>query len=145
MAGAGGDPSEVCAANPIGPVMIPVSVGELADKMIILEIKAERIADPAKQADIRSELRLLRDAWDRHGGPGLGLAALMRDLKTTNERLWEIEDEIRDCERHRDFGPRFIQLARSVYRTNDRRFELKRRINEIAGSSIVEQKSHGAY
>ena len=130
---------------PPGLITAPISVGDLLDKITILEIKSERIDDPAKLENIRSELDLLRNVWLERGEPRPGLDELIGDLKKTNERLWTIEDEIRDCERDRNFGPRFIELARSVYRTNDHRYELKRRINELAGSGIVEEKSHRAY
>jgi hypothetical protein len=123
-------------------VLVPGAVGELVDKITILEIKAERIADAAKLANVRSELDLLREVWDQAGGSDLGLDALMEELKKSNEALWQIEDDIRECERRGDFGPRFIELARSVYRNNDRRAELKRKINELSGSSIIEEKSY---
>ena len=128
-----------------GLITAPISVGDLLDKITILEIKSERIGDPAKLENIRSELDLLRNVWVQRGEPRPGFDKLIDDLKKTNEQLWTIEDEIRDCERDRHFGPRFIELARSVYRTNDHRYELKRRINELAGSGIVEEKSHRAY
>jgi Family of unknown function (DUF6165) len=128
-----------------GAVLIPVAVGELVDKITILEIKSERIGNEAKLANVRAELALLHEAWERHGGPGPGLDALIANLKTTNEALWQIEDDIRDCERGADFGPRFIELARAVYRHNDRRAELKRQINEQSGSAIIEEKSYASY
>ena len=73
------------------------------------------------------------------------LTRLTADLRAVNEALWQIEDDVRDCERHRDFGPRFVELARSVYHTNDRRAELKRRVNELLGSRIVEEKAYAEY
>ena len=79
------------------------------------------------------------------GCPPTALEALTRELKQTNQRLWEIEDEIRDCERRRDFGRQFVELARAVYQTNDRRTEIKRQINLLAGSAIIEEKSYRTY
>ncbi|MFN3460126.1 MAG: DUF6165 family protein [Oceanibaculum sp.] len=130
-------------------IQVPVSWGELIDKIAILEIKSERIADAAKLANVRTELAALagvRDANLPSEGKVLDdLAALTADIKTVNEALWEIEDDIRDCERDRDFGPRFVELARSVYKTNDRRAALKRDINTLLGSELVEEKSYQSY
>ena len=131
--------------NASEPVLIPVSIGELVDKITILEIKAERISEPVKLDNVRCELEQLRAVWERRGAPGPALTDLIGGLKKTNERLWTIEEDIRECERRRDFGPRFIKLARAVYRNNDRRWALKRRINELLGSAIVEEKSYGKY
>jgi hypothetical protein len=127
------------------PVLIPVSIGELLDKITILEIKAERIREPVKLHNVRCELELLRVVWQRRGAQGLALTDLIGRLRKTNERLWTIEEDIRECERRRDFGPRFIKLARAVYRNNDRRWALKCRINELLGSAIVEEKSYNGY
>jgi hypothetical protein len=124
------------------PVLVPIAVGELADKITILEIKAERITDAAKLRNVCSELEQLRAVWDRQGRRPAALEALTQELKKVNESLWVIEDEIRDCERAQDFGPQFIALARAVYRTNDRRAEIKREINLLAGSDIIEEKSY---
>jgi hypothetical protein len=129
-------------ASTSGILLIPGSVGELFDKISILEIKSERITDTAKVAFVRHELALLRDIAATCGTPSADPAAALTELKTVNEALWEIEDSIRDCEREKDFGPRFIELARAVYKTNDRRADLKRALNLIYGSSIVEQKSY---
>ena len=126
-------------------VMVPVSWGEVIDKITILEIKARRVGDEAKLANVRKELGLLREVRDRAFSGDVGLAELSRRLMAVNEKLWDIEDEIRDCERRRDFGPRFVQLARAVYVTNDERAMLKRRINELLGSALVEEKSYAAY
>ena len=125
--------------------LVPISFGELIDKITILKIKAQRIHDPAKVSNIRNELQLLAEARAHLSIEGAEIARLEAKLELTNEALWDIEDHIRDCERQKDFGPRFVELARSVYRTNDRRAELKRQINEIAGSSIVEEKSYSRY
>lgn len=126
-------------------LLIPVSWGELLDKITILQIKSERMTDAAKLANVRSELELLEEVRDRQGGDPVGLAELVADLREVNGRLWEIEDAIRDCEREQDFGERFIELARSVYFTNDRRADLKYRINRLMGSQVVEEKSYTPY
>jgi hypothetical protein len=126
-------------------IRIDVSPGELLDKISILEIKSERIADPAKLKNIRHELGLYRDIRASAIPGGAKMDALIRDIKTVNETLWEIEDAIRACESKRDFGARFVELARSVYRTNDRRAEIKREINTLCGSSIIEEKSYTEY
>jgi hypothetical protein len=136
------DPRPEAAA---GAVLVPVAIGELADKITILEIKSERITDATKLRNVRVELEQLRAAWDRRGARPTLLEALTRELKQTNVSLWEIEDEIRDCERRRDFGRQFVELARAVYRTNDRRTAIKREINLLAGSAIIEEKSYRAY
>ena len=138
--------------------LVPVSWGELLDKIAILEIKAERIADPGKRANVRKELDALRRARDaalaaaRRGARGPAAAApaasdaelegLAVELRAVNEALWDIKDGIRLAERARDFGPRFVALARAVYRTNDRRAALKRRISERLASDLVEEKSY---
>lgn len=125
-------------------IEVPVAWGELVDKITILEIKSERIADPAKLANVATELRLLRERLGTvEDDPAV--ADLHAALKRVNEALWEIEDDIRDRERDGDFGPKFIELARSVYRTNDRRAELKREINLALGSAILEEKSYKPY
>ncbi len=124
---------------------VEVSAGELVDKITILEIKAERIADPDKLANVHRELRSLT-ATRREALPSSEeLDELTAELRRINERLWEIEDDIRDCERKSDFGERFIELAREVYRTNDRRAAAKRRINELLGSELVEEKDYAEY
>jgi tetratricopeptide (TPR) repeat protein len=125
------------------PLLIPVAVAELLDKITILEIKHERIADPAKLLNIRSELDLLRAVWYRRRSVDPALDLLIEELKKTNEILWEVEDDIRECEKRQDFGRRFIELARAVYRNNDRRFALKRQIDESTGSALIEEKSYG--
>lgn len=124
---------------------VEVSAGELIDKITILEIKTERIADPDKVANVQRELRSLTTARHEALPSSPELDALTAELRRINERLWEIEDDIRDCERKRDFGERFIELARAVYRTNDRRAAAKRQINELLGSRLVEEKDYAAY
>jgi hypothetical protein len=125
--------------------MVPVSWGEVIDKITILEIKAERIADAAKLVNVRRELDALAAVRDQSHPGHAGLAALAAELKDINLKLWEIEDDIRGCERARDFGPRFVALARSVYVTNDERAAVKRRINDLLGSALVEEKSYAPY
>jgi len=123
-------------------VVVPIAPGELIDKITILEIKAERVGDPAKVQNVRNELESLRAARDLSIVPSQELAALTAELLAINEAIWKIEDAIRGCERNGDFGQRFIELARSIYQTNDRRAAVKRRINEHLGSRIVEEKSY---
>ncbi|MEE8188280.1 MAG: DUF6165 family protein [Kiloniellales bacterium] len=126
-------------------VSVEVSPGELIDKITILEIKSERIADPDKLANVRHELELLRGIRAARLREDAELARLAGELKQVNETLWQIEDDIRDCERAKDFGPRFVELARSVYRANDRRAALKREVGELFGGAIVEEKSYSEY
>ncbi|HVR61908.1 MAG TPA: DUF6165 family protein [Polyangia bacterium] len=126
-------------------ITVEIGPGELVDKITILEIKSAHIAARDKLANIRHELAVLRAARDRALAPSPELDALTRQLKTINETLWRVEDEIRDCERAADFGPMFVSLARSVYRTNDQRAAVKRRINELFDSAIVEEKSYAKY
>jgi tetratricopeptide (TPR) repeat protein len=126
-------------------VTVEVSPGELLDKITILEIKSQRITDPAKLRNVASELRSL-EAVRRRALPGSPeLAGLAAELRAVNEALWQIEDDIRRCDRDGDFGPRFVELARSVYRTNDRRAALKRRVNELLRARVVEEKSYADY
>jgi hypothetical protein len=94
---------------------------------------------------VRSELDQLRTVWERRGACPATVEALTRELKNINERLWTIEDDIRDYELRQDFGSQFVDLARAVYQTNDRRAEIKREINLLAGSSIIEEKSYRDY
>lgn len=126
-------------------VSIPVSWGELFDRLGILEIKAARIQEPAKAANIQRELAALGPLGEGALARRPEVEAWARELKGVNEALWEIEDAIRCCEGRGDFGPRFVELARSVYRENDRRFRLKRQINELLDSGLVEEKSYPAY
>ncbi|MBS0382972.1 MAG: hypothetical protein JSR56_11110 [Proteobacteria bacterium] len=126
-------------------ISAPVSHGELIDKITILEIKSERIADAAKLANVRDELRLLNDLWQRDDASKTDISAERAELKRINEALWEIEDEIRVKERDQAFDARFIELARAVYHTNDRRAAVKRAINLKLGSRLVEEKSYQDY
>lgn len=124
------------------PILMPGSIGDLIDRLTILEIKAERMSDPAKLANVTRELGLLRDLKHARGGSGAELENIESALKQTNLALWDIEDDIRRCEKSQDFGPKFIALARSVYKQNDLRASLKRQINVLCGSQIVEEKSY---
>ncbi len=128
-----------------GIPFVPQSWGEMIDKITILEIKTEKIADAAKLANIRRELDELVAVREQHFPQHAGLAQSAAKLKKVNESLWWIEDEIRDCERAKDFGPKFIELARAVYVTNDQRADVKREINELLGSTLKEEKSYAAY
>ncbi len=129
---------------PLEPIFVEVAPGELIDKITILEVKNERIADANKLRNVRHELAILTMARNHAIEPSAGLERLTSELKRVNESLWEIEDAIRLCERQQDFGPRFIELARSVYRENDRRAGLKRDINDLLQSRIIEEKSYAA-
>jgi tetratricopeptide (TPR) repeat protein len=125
-------------------LLVEVSAGELLDKITILQIKSERITDLAKLHNVRVELEALQTVQTALP-QSPELAELMAQLKAVNEQLWDIEDAIRLCEREQDFGPRFIELARSIYRLNDRRAALKRAINERTGSRLIEEKSYADY
>jgi hypothetical protein len=127
------------------PILVEIAPGELIDKITILEIKTERIRDPEKVKNVRIELDTLSAARDGAIPASPPLASLTVELKRLNETLWEIEDRIRECERRQDFGDEFIGLARSVYHSNDRRAAVKRQINELLGSKLVEEKSYAAY
>jgi post-segregation antitoxin (ccd killing protein) len=126
-------------------IQIDVAPGELIDKITILEIKAERIQDASKLKNVRHELILLVAVRDRELSVSKDLAELSAELKRKNEELWRIEDEIRECERRKQFDSTFIALARAVYVTNDERCAVKRRINELTDSSIREEKSYAPY
>lgn len=124
---------------------VPVSPGELLDKISILEIKSERIVDPDKRANVERELDLLTGLWHATALETAEVTAKRTELKQINEALWEIEDAIRECDRDGDFSNRFVDLARAVYRTNDRRADIKRDINHLLGSNILEEKSYQPY
>jgi len=126
-------------------VLTPVSWGELIDKFTILLIKSERMADAAKVANVRRELVALQPLRDQSLKAHPELAECESELKAINELIWDVEDEIRDCERQQDFGPRFIELARAVYHENDRRALVKRRINGLLESGLIEEKSYQSY
>lgn len=125
-------------------IEVPVSWGELVDKITILQIKSDRMRDEQKLANVRKELTLLTDKL----GDNASLAEVKRltgELYEVNAALWDIEDDIRDCENAGDFGDKFVQLARSVYITNDKRADLKREVNAVLGSQLIEEKSYQKY
>ena len=126
-------------------IRVPVSPGEVLDKITILEIKSERMDDPAKVANVLVELALLRETWSKAVAEDDVIREIHAQLKEINEALWEIEDDIRDKERAREFDQRFIELARSVYFTNDQRSEVKKKLNLHLGSQIIEEKSYQDY
>lgn len=126
-------------------VTVEISPGELIDKITILEIKLERIESPHKLKNVRVEYDTLTGARDDAVPPSPELDRLTSDLKAVNLKLWRIEDDIRDCERSKDFGRTFVDLARAVYFTNDERSAVKGRINELLGSRLIEEKSYAAY
>lgn len=125
-----------------GSLMIEVGAGELIDKITILKIKTDRMTDPAKLRNVKHELDVLSRARAENLHQSTELDRLEDELRKVNEALWVIEDDIRACEAARDFGPKFIELARSVYIQNDKRAMIKKSINELCGSSIVEEKSY---
>jgi hypothetical protein len=118
-----------------------ISPGELLDRISILQLKQSRIADPAKLEHVRVELAALEAERARADWP-TGADALAADLATVNGLLWDVEDDLRRLEREQEFGPRFIELARSVYRLNDRRAALKNAVNALLGSGLREVKSY---
>ena len=124
---------------------IPISFGELIDKITILEIKSERIADAGKLANVRAELGLLDKTWDGHPSSRVDIQPERARLKAVNELLWDIEDRIRLKEKAQAFDAEFIELARAVYFRNDERAAVKREINLKLGSSLVEEKSYQDY
>jgi hypothetical protein len=126
-------------------ILIPISPGELLDKITILQIKSERISDATKVANVRTELGMLEQVWSDTVKDDEQIRALSSELKSINEALWEIEDDIRDEERNNRFSDRFIELARAVYVTNDERANAKKKVNLHLNSSIVEEKSYQDY
>ncbi|MCW9013579.1 MAG: DUF6165 family protein [Gammaproteobacteria bacterium] len=126
-------------------ILIPISPGELLDKITILEIKFERIEAEEKRVNVKRELDMLNKVWTDSVDEDDTIAGLRKKLKSINEELWDIEDDIRDEERNRRFEQRFIELARAVYVTNDKRAEAKKDINIHLKSEIVEEKSYQDY
>jgi len=126
-------------------VTVPVSPGELIDKITILRIKSQRITDAVKLKNVRAELDVLTGIWAASGYAGIDITADENALLAVNERLWVIEDDIRDKERAQSFDAEFIRLARAVYFENDERAAIKRRINLRLGSAIIEEKSYSDY
>jgi hypothetical protein len=126
-------------------ILVPISPGELLDKITILRIKATRIRDSAKLANVRAELEWLERVWRDSGAAIPAIAADEAELQRVNSALWDIEDHIRDKERAGAFDAEFIELARAVYFANDERAAAKKRINTALGSRIVEEKSYADY
>lgn len=129
-----------------GNILVPVSTGELFDKISILEIKSERIADPSKLANINHEMQLLLNiAAQADVGDRAAVQKLFHKLKDINAQIWEAEDKIRESERQGVFDESFLATARSIYRLNDVRAATKRELNLLTSSSLVEEKSYSAY
>ena len=126
-------------------ILIPVSPGELLDKITILEIKAKQIPDGEKLRNVKTELGLLERIWKQSSIDNDKMRELKQSLKTTNIALWEIEDKIRIKEAHKEFDQEFVELARSVYLQNDKRATTKKEINVLLGSGIMEEKSYADY
>ena len=126
-------------------IKVPVSFGEVLDKITILEIKSERIKDETKLKNVRLELDELSATWNDAVTDQDAISDLRKQLKAVNEELWVIEDDIRDQEAAQDFGERFIELARAVYVTNDKRAAIKKEVNLALGSRFVEEKSYQDY
>jgi hypothetical protein len=126
-------------------INIEISIGEFFDKITILEIKQERIADQAKLVNINNELDALNALLDGLPISRADVENEVSELKAINEKLWVIEDDIRDKESKKSFDQEFIELARAVYFTNDRRSEVKRAINLKLGSDFIEEKSYEEY
>jgi hypothetical protein len=133
------------ANSAVNDIRVPISPGELLDKITILRIKSKRMSDPQKLANVRLELRALEETWGGSAYAKTDIEADVSALLKVNERLWVIEDDIRDKERAQAFDAEFIRLARAVYFENDERAAIKRRINLKLGSTIVEEKSYAAY
>lgn len=126
-------------------IRVPISPGELLDKITILEIKAEQIADNEKLRNVKTELDLLGQVWDQASADNDTVQELKQTLKTTNMDLWAIEDKIRIKEARKEFDHEFVELARSVYLKNDKRAATKKEINVLLGSGIMEEKSYSDY
>jgi hypothetical protein len=126
-------------------IRVPISPGELLDKITILRIKSQRMNGAEKLKNVRLELQSLQETWNGSPCARADVEAEVRELMAVNERLWVIEDDIRDRERAQDFGTEFIRLARAVYFENDERAAIKRRLNLKLGSTIVEEKSYREY
>ena len=130
--------------SPLQDILVPISVGELMDKLTILEIKSERIKSPSQLKNIVHELEALR-AVPLGDIDRTTLDKLSAELKRVNARLWDVEDAIRDCDARGDFGGSFVELARAVYRLNDERSRLKKAINLASGSRLFEEKSYKSF
>jgi Family of unknown function (DUF6165) len=145
VAGDSRDPARrIAPLPPAAAINVPISPGELLDKISILELKSRRIVDPDKLRNIRDELDMLIGVRD-HSVPSVAeLNGLTLELRLVNELLWDAEEAIRSLERTADFGQEFVAIARSIYLSNDRRAAIKRQINERLGSRIIEEKSYVA-
>jgi hypothetical protein len=126
-------------------IRVPISPGELLDKITILRIKAQRMSDPAKLANVHAELTALEETWGDSAYAKIDIHAEIDALLGVNQRLWVIEDDIRDKERAQAFDAQFVSLARAVYIENDERAAIKRRINTRLGSTLIEEKSYRTY
>ena len=126
-------------------IIVEVSIGELLDKISILEIKQEKIKDPEKLKFINNEHSILKTQLEKNVKTDDSLSKLYQSLKEVNAKLWVIEDDKRECEKNKDFGKNFIELARKVYLTNDKRSKVKSKINEVLGSNIKEIKHYEDY
>jgi hypothetical protein len=126
-------------------ITVPVSPGELLDKITILRIKSSRMRDASKLANVRTELEALEQLWNASPYAAVDVASDVGALLAVNERLWTIEDDIRDKERAQTFDADFVRLARAVYIENDERAAIKRRLNVKLGSSLIEEKSYAEY
>ncbi|HEV7432395.1 MAG TPA: DUF6165 family protein [Steroidobacteraceae bacterium] len=126
-------------------ILVPISPGELLDKITILRIKSARMSDTNKLANVRLELGLLEKQWRSALPQGIDVAGEERSLEEVNAKLWEVEDLLRDLEAEKRFDERFVELARAVYITNDERAAIKKRINVKLGSALIEEKSYRPY
>lgn len=126
-------------------IKVELAYGELLDKITILQIKSERISDAAKVANVNKELGLLNHLWQADKKSSVDISSEFTALKEINKKIWDIEDDIRDKERAKEFDEKFIELARSVYFSNDKRAEIKREINMKLGSELIEEKSYSDY
>ena len=135
----------VSLVSVMSEILVPVSFGELLDKISILQIKSERMSDAAKLANVRNELAALERTWSAHPAASREIDGLRAELKAVNERLWDIEDDIRLKDKAQAFDAGFVELARSVYFQNDERARIKKAINLALGSGYVEEKSYADY
>jgi hypothetical protein len=136
------DHTAAASSSAAGEIVIPVSIGELIDKITILRIKSQRMADSQQLANVQRELTALQAVSERIRCDATVLTQYTDELTRVNEALWDVEDAIRDCEANSDFGDRFVALARSVYQHNDERARIKKAINIAAGSRYLEEKSY---
>jgi len=143
--GAKAPPSGERGAAEAGAVLAPTSWGNLVDRISILDIKCQRIRDPEAAGRAARERDALQAIRDRELQANPGIDKLAEALLAVNQRLWEIEDAIRDCERAQDFGPGFIELARSIYQLNDERARIKAKIDAAAGSAFTDVKQYARY